>query len=149
MLFFTSYAIFYVPFNALGYEMSGNYDERTSIMAYRWSICGVAGAIFLPGAYMACFWFGKDEVAGARVVGILVGTAIVFFGLFTTLFCKERFKQQKQEKTPFLKALIYCAKNKPFVLLCGIILTSLAGVFIADPLRFYVNMAYVFSGIRN
>lgn len=146
LLYFTTYALFFVSFNALGYEMTDNYDERTSVMGYKWSLSGLGALIFLPGAYMACFWFGKDEVEGARVVGVIMGLGIIFFGLFPLLFCKERFKEQKQEKMPFTKALLGTAKNKPFVLLCGVILTVLAGIFIAIPLQFYINMAYICPG---
>jgi GPH family glycoside/pentoside/hexuronide:cation symporter len=146
ILYFTSYSIFQVPYSALGFELSDDYNERTSVMSYKTFIMGLGGVFLLSMAYKLCFKFGNNEVEGARVVGVIFGLAIIITGIIPALFNKESCKSMHQEKIVFLKALIHTSKNKAFLILCGVMFFILVGFFIANPLLIYINIAYICNG---
>jgi len=146
LLYYTSYTVFFVPYNALGFEMTSNYDERTKLMGAKTMFMNFANLAFLPFALKLCFTLGGgDEVKGVRYVGMIFGVIIMVFGIIPALFCKERVLDRKQEKTPLLKAIGTTLKNKPFMILCGVIFTMLSAAIIGGPLMNYMNIAYTLN----
>ena len=145
VLFFTTYTVFSVPYNALGYEMSGQYDERTNLMSYKVFLTNLGATLLLPLSLKMCLWFGETIVEGARFTGVIFGIFMIGFGIVPAIYCRER-RQQKQDKISMVEAVKFTVKNKPFLIACGVIIFSIAGVFIASPLQFYINMGYIVSG---
>ncbi|RKX44708.1 MAG: hypothetical protein DRP64_06005 [Verrucomicrobia bacterium] len=146
LLYYTSYTVFFVPYNALGFEMTSNYDERTKLMGFKTMFMNFANLAFLPFALKLCFTLGGgNEVKGVRYVGMIFGLIIIAFGVIPALFCKERVLDHKQEKTPLVKAIGTTLKNKPFMILCGIIFTMLSAAIIGGPLMNYMNIAYTLN----
>ncbi|OHB50554.1 MAG: hypothetical protein A2Y10_10130 [Planctomycetes bacterium GWF2_41_51] len=144
ILYFTSYTVFFVAYNGLGFELTSDYDGRTSVMSFKTFFMNFGGGLFLPLAFRMCFWFGDNKIEGVRVVGIIFGIAMICFGILPSIFCKERVHQQ--QKISFLDAIKYTLKNKPFMIVCGIILFAITGLYVAVPLQYYINMAYVLPG---
>jgi GPH family glycoside/pentoside/hexuronide:cation symporter len=148
ILFFTAYTVFSVPYNALGFEMTSDYDERTSVMSYKTFVMNIGSTLFLPWVYKMCFIdaFGGTILQGARVVGIMIGVLIFVFGLLPAMLCRERAESQKQEKIKLLPALKYTFKNKSFLMVAGTVFCILMAIFLAFPLMMYINLAIVFAG---
>lgn len=148
ILFFTAYTIFSVPYNALGFEMTSDYDERTSVMSYKTFVMNIGSTVFMPWVYKMCFIpaFGGTPLQGVRVVGIIIGTVIFIFGLLPVLLCRERSGVQKQEKIKLLPALKYTFKNKSFLMVAGTVFCILMAIFLAFPLMMYINLSIVFAG---
>jgi len=144
ILYFTSYTVFFVAYNGLGFELTSDYDGRTSVMSFKTFFMNLGGGLFLPLAFRMCFWFGDNKIEGVRVVGVILGIAMICFGILPSIFCKERIHQQ--QKISFLDALKYTLKNKPFLIVCGIILFAITGLYAALPLQYYINMAYILPG---
>ncbi|CAA6693083.1 MULTISPECIES: MFS transporter [unclassified Lentimonas] len=139
LLFFTSYTVFAVPYNALTYEMTPDYNERTRVMAFcaffhkmgefggGWMlpIAGVLSVSLVAGAtdlnmtgVIAIGWFiGLIVMAG---VGILPGIAV-----------RERFKRttQSQEKVGIWSSIKGSLSSAAFLILITIIvLNTLSGI---------------------
>ncbi|MEN6385850.1 MAG: MFS transporter, partial [Phycisphaerales bacterium] len=146
ILYFTTFAVFAVPYTALGYELSNDYNERTKVMAFKVFIMSLGGGILLPWAYKLCFKFGDNEREGARVVGLIFGFIIIVTGCMPALFCKENSKASEQSQIPFFRALIGTFKNRGFRIICGIIFFMIVGFFLANPLYVYINIAYIYGG---
>ncbi|MEA2068206.1 MAG: MFS transporter [Verrucomicrobiota bacterium] len=148
MLFFTAYTVFSVPYNALGFEMTSDYDERTSVMSYKTFIMNIGSTLFLPWVYKMCFIpaFGGTVLQGARTVGIIIGVLIFVFGLLPAILCRERTPSQEQGKIKLLPALKCTFKNKSFLMVAGIVFCILMAIFLAFPLMMYINLAVVFAG---
>ncbi len=146
ILFFTTYAIFSVPFSALGFELSSDYDERTRVMAYKVFFANLA-VFCLPWAYKLCFVLGdnRDPIDGAKVVGLLYGGMIIAFGIAPAIFCKES-KPVEQSKILFINALKCTFQNRSFVILCVAIFAMIIGFYLAFPLLLYMNIAIVCPG---
>lgn len=145
ILFFTAYTVFSVPFNALGYEMTDDYDQRTSVMSYKTFMMNVGSVLLLPWAFKLCRLdiFGGNEIVGARYVGALFGVIIFLAAVLTVIFSKEKASSVVQPKIKILDAFKNTMSNKPFLYINTIILMTLTGIFLAFPLLFYINMAYI------
>ncbi len=151
ILFFTAYTVFSVPFNALGYEMTPDYDERTSVMSYKTFMMNVGSAFLLPWAFKLCRLdiFGGNEIVGARYVGALFGLMIILAAIIPSFFAKERVHSQAQPGIKLIEAFKHTFNNKPFLIVNCIVLSTLTGVFLAFPLLFYINMAYICPGNKD
>ena len=163
-------------YTALGLELTDDYDERAHIQKYRcifnslaafslpwiYKLCLVAGTrsrellaqehvawyqkpltIF---AEMAADTSIKAEVLGSRYVAWACALFIVIAILPVSFFVKERAKISGQEKIGLLKSAKLVSKNKPFLLLCGMILLVITGNYFVNPLLMYLNIFYVFDG---
>jgi GPH family glycoside/pentoside/hexuronide:cation symporter len=156
LLFYTSFTIFSVPFISLTYEMSPDYDERTSIQGFVtfWSKTGeLLYQAVIPLATAVVIWkFAAGQVEGIRMVTALyaaVGMGVL--GSLPAIFGKERYyelniREQKDTKEPFWKTAGIAFKNKPFSILCGLsIATMFAGMF-ASCMDYYLLVYYMCEG---
>jgi len=150
ILYFTAYTIYTIPQNALGFELSADYNERTRVMAYRSFFAGVGGLLF-PWAYKLCFLkqFGSNEVEGVRIVGIIFGILIIITGMVPAIFCRENIQVQTQVKISLMEAFKYTVKNGTFLILALVIFFILLGLFLVAPLGSYINIFYVYGGDKS
>ncbi|OAM88547.1 MFS transporter [Termitidicoccus mucosus] len=143
-LFYLALGVFSVPWYAMGYELAGNYDERTKLMAFP-SIFGPVGQILVGWLY----WFTQrsffaDTIEGVRYTGLGAGVIMLFFGLMPVLLVKERkipaaaataqakSPAQARPRASFFAGVKAAVKNAPFrrltiaftLIICG---TSLVG----------------------
>ncbi|MFA6185760.1 MAG: MFS transporter [Phycisphaerae bacterium] len=145
ILYYAGYSIFGIPWTALGYELSTDYNERTRIMAYRTFITALGG-LGLGTLWWLSLRIGKNEVEGVRVVGILVGVLIIIVGLMPALFCREAASGQCQKMISLKAGLKSTFRNKPFLQISTIVFLILIGIFIVQPLSLYINIYYVYGG---
>jgi glycoside/pentoside/hexuronide:cation symporter, GPH family len=146
--YYTAYTIWSVPWNALGFEMTPDYNERTRVQAWRAFFATSAG-LFISWSYKLCFLFNENEVVGARVVGLLVGLMMAGTGMASVFFCRERMEVQKQEKVKLIPAFTMTMKNVPFLMVCGCVSLFIIGYFLVQPVAIYVNIYYVFREAEN
>ena len=147
ILFYTAYTVFVVPWNGLASELTMDVDERTSVMAYRAFFGSLAGFI-TPWAYKLCFveQFGATEVEGVKWVGVIFGLLIIVTGVIPALFCKENPAGEQQDKINLFKAIKETLKNRPFLLIIGMIFFLMVGIFLVQPMQLYIGIYYLFDG---
>lgn len=147
IFFFTAYTVFNIPFGALGFELTTNYDERTIVMGYK-VFFGSLSVFCLPWAYKLCFVLGhdRDPVDGARTVGIIYGGMMILFGIVPVIFCKENKTAQSQHKISFVEAFKFTFQNRIFLILCAAIFFMIIGFYLAFPLLLYMNIAVICPG---
>lgn len=145
-IFSIFYSVFTIPYNALGYELSTDYDERTRVLAWR-------GYFQLFGTLSAAwfYWFCLRPVFGNEVVGVrwlsaLVGAIMIGGTLWTFTACRERRLEKRQPSMPIGKALKLTLKNRPFLLLQGGQQMLALGMGITGTLGSYVHICYVCAG---
>lgn len=156
LLYFTSYTVFGIPYHALGAELTSDYKERVRLMTYKTAFMSIGGLLFLPWLYKLCLFFGvyapagvNPEVIGVRTVSVIVASLFIIFSFFPVLFCKERFSESNKEKISILLAMKYTIKNKHFLIVCLLTVTTVIGTYIASSLGFYINLSYIYSGDKN
>ncbi|MBK1879640.1 MFS transporter [Pelagicoccus mobilis] len=128
ILFYLAYTIYSVPFTALGYELTDDYDERAHVQKYR-SIFNSVASFTLPWAYKAALSVGdyarglleqeyvswyqtpltlfsdlaadasvKAEVLGARYTAIAFAIFIVIAILPVSFLVKERVSKTVKQE---------------------------------------------------
>jgi len=149
ILFYTFQTIWLVPWNALGLELSPDYNERTKIQAVR-AFCATGANFIVPWVYAACLWFASDggERRGVLIVGLLVGLIFLLTALPPALFCREVNPDRAAAKMPFLPALRATIVNRQFQLLMGAVALFLIGYLMVLSMGLYINIHHVFGGSK-
>lgn len=146
-LFYISYAIFVIPYSALGFELSNDYSERTRVLAWRMYLGLVAG-LGVPWLYKLTFVINENEVLGARTVAWIIAAIVIVLGLIPVFFVSEPRQVVRHQAMPFIKSLAVTLKNRSFLLLTGSGLCILLGLFLAGPFSLYLNIYYIYGGQR-
>ncbi|MEN8254412.1 MAG: MFS transporter [Verrucomicrobiota bacterium] len=148
LLYYTAFTIWVVPWCAMGCEMTDDYNERTSVQAYRTFFMSVGG--FVPAWLFALTELPifTDGVQGARYVGMGTAVVMLLFGLFPVFLGKDNYseKVQSQAKAGFVHSMKATFSNKPFLLLNTIVLIVCAGLFMVSSLDPYVVIFHVWGG---
>ena len=90
LIFYLGLTIFSVPFVAMGYEMSDDFHERTSIMAVAQFI-GQWAWVIAPWFWVILYdqnWF-SDPASGVRQLSIWVGVSCAFLAMIPALFIRD------------------------------------------------------------
>jgi GPH family glycoside/pentoside/hexuronide:cation symporter len=160
ILFYIFYSIFAVPFKALTYEMTPDYNERNRVMAYvaffhklaeflyEWTI---PLAAVISSAYFAYKLpaGSKVEMTGVIIVTWLIGLVIMSaIGTIPGLFVRERFakKIERQHKVKLFATAKEALKSRAFqILMSVIILNTLAGI-LASNIDHFVMVYFMANG---
>ncbi|HEY4247071.1 MAG TPA: MFS transporter [Lacunisphaera sp.] len=149
ILFYIGFTIYSVPYSSLGYEMTPDYNERTSVWSFAtfFNKAGEFGYNWIfPLTTLAIF---SSPMQGVRVVGWVI--AIVVFctlGVVPGLFVKERYfkKAVKQEKVRIWPALKAASSNRALMLLLGLTILQIGAGMLASNIDYYLIVYYMFDG---
>ena len=149
IIFSIGYSFFSVPFLALQYEITPDYDERTSVSSYV-GFFGKAGEMgynyIFPIASSMMF---ASAIAGVRTLGWIVG--VIFLGVVAVLpalFVRERFyhKTEAQKPVKLIPGVKAAFVSKAFVILIGLTLLQIVAGMFASNLDRYLLVYYLFDG---
>lgn len=142
-----TYTMFVVPYTALGFELTEDYDERTRVMSWRMYVGLIAG-LCIPNLYAWCQndIFGGDILQGARWVSFAVAITVLVTGCLPAVFCRENADKQKQDKIKLGNAILETVKDGPFRLLLSGYVIIITGLLTSAALALYVNIYHVFDG---
>jgi GPH family glycoside/pentoside/hexuronide:cation symporter len=148
LLLYSAFAVYSVPYMALGLELSPDYNDRTRVQVWRTYFNLVP--LFSIGWF---YWFCQrpvfgDVLTGARWLGLIVGGAIVLTAVMPALFLRERYYQvaASTKKEPLWHSVRSTMGNRPFVILMSVTLLLTLGQSTAETLSFYVLTYHVFGG---
>lgn len=90
-VFYLGLTIFATPYVAMGYEMSGDFHERTRLMAVAQWI-GQWAWVIVPWFWVIIYdpEIFPDAVAGARSLAVWVGLGCMFMAMAPALLCKTQ-----------------------------------------------------------
>ncbi|MEI6676255.1 MAG: MFS transporter, partial [Verrucomicrobiota bacterium] len=150
LIYSLAYTVYVVPYTALGYELTSDYDERTRVLAWRMYI-GLIASMTIPWLYKLCLHpvFGGNVVRGAPWVCVGVGLLIVGTGLLPAVVGREHPAAQVQDKIHLRKAIFCTLKNKPFLMLLFTYLVIICGIFTSQSLGLYLNIYFVCNGSKD
>ncbi len=142
-----AYTVFVIPYTALGYELTTDYNERTKVLAWRMYI-GLLGSLTVPWLYKLCLLpvFGSDAAIGVKWVSSGLAIIIIISGLLPVFSGKENPEAQKQEKITILNAILCTVKNKPYLVLLAGFVVFMFALFGIGTLVLYINIYYVCGG---
>jgi len=164
-LLFTVWGTYQMTFNALGYELSDDYNDRSRVFAIR----GVYAAIMSVGGgyfYWLAIALGQGlrwplriggfhwdltipsvggEINGIRIVSGIAGVIILASGLIPVFCCRERFVKANRKHVNLWKACLATLSNRTFsLLLVRQIIGSLGGV--TGAMATFISIYYVCRG---
>jgi GPH family glycoside/pentoside/hexuronide:cation symporter len=156
ILLYTAQTVFNMPWQSLLLEMTPDYHERTRISAWR-AFAGKAAGLF--GGWTWAFTQlpifhtpGSDSantLVGMQWASLILAVFILILGLLPAIFCKERYYKtatKRKQKIPMKEAFGNTFKNKPFWIICGLIMVMTLGVGMVNSFGTYVIKYYVFAG---
>ncbi|MFZ4582787.1 MAG: MFS transporter [Paludibacter sp.] len=159
LVFYTGYTIFAAPLIGLGYEMTPDYNERTSLMAVSQWIGQIAWMIapwFWVIIYDQSIYNSAPE--GARNLSLWVGGLCMVLGIMPALFCKEMELPILNEKSKlsmkdlaantkdFFKGIKETVSCKPFVKLYVSTFLIFNGFQTIAQFAFFIIIFYLFKG---
>lgn len=156
ILFFLTYTLYATPFVAFGYEMTGDYHERTRLHAF----ANTAGQLVWLGvpwfyAIMANETLFRDTVHGARILAIAVGATVAALGVVPAIVCREGHvpvpppgprKGAVEVTREFFGGLATTFRCRPFVKICAATFLVFNGYQLGFSFSLYVMIYYLFDG---
>jgi GPH family glycoside/pentoside/hexuronide:cation symporter len=149
VVFYIGYSFFSVPFLALQYEITPDYDERTRVSSFV-GFFGKAGEMgynyIFPIASSVLF---VSAISGVRTLGWIVG--ILFLGivaLLPALLVRERYfrKTEQQRKVTLREGVAAAFSSRAFTILVGLTLLQIVAGMFASNLDRYILVYYLFDG---
>lgn len=148
-VFAVAYSFFAVPYGALGFQLSTDYDERTRVLAWK-SYIQMIGTLSAAWYYWFCLhpMFG-GEVNGIRWLSAIAGV-VMLGGVLATFFgCKEKTETFiEQPRVPLGHALKLTFSNRPFMLLQAAVLIIALGTGCEGLIGSYVHIYYTCQGSK-
>ncbi len=115
LVFFTGLTVFSIPYVAMGYEMSDDFHERTSIMAVAQWI-GQWAWVIAPWFWVVMYdpkWFASADSA-ARTLSVWVGVVCMLLAMVPALFIPSRSTQDDTHLTPLTLANVGVGMREMF-----------------------------------
>jgi GPH family glycoside/pentoside/hexuronide:cation symporter len=113
--------VVFVPYKALGPELSHDYDERTSIFALRDSFLMGGTLLAAAGPALIEWWMGLDhDGPDQRTLYLTYVGAVVPITLLTTWWCARQVKEDKprpRARIGIWEAVKQALQNRPFYIL--------------------------------
>ena len=159
MVFYLGLTVFATPYVAMGYEMSGDFHERTRVMAvaqwvgqWAWVICPWFWVlIYDPDLY-------ESAAAGCRNLAIWVGLSCMGLALVPAIFCKSRpttnadelqelsRRNLKANLAVFVEGFKQAFACKPFRRLCAATFLVFNSFNTIAAFSFFIIVGYLFDG---
>lgn len=150
LLFYTCYTVMVIPGDALGWELTSDYSERTRVMSW-FSVTVKITLLIMPWMFaltQSDLWASEQQ--GLRVVGALFGLLFALTGIVPALVCKERnFEVASKEGKPALReTLMLTLKNRNCLLVYGIALMALFAGQTYMLFGTHLAVYYLFDGAK-
>lgn len=157
IIFWSAFSCFFVPYTALGSEMTTDYDERTILRSFT-SMANSTGNILgtvVPSLMVdALISTGKDDIEAWKITGLCIGLFSALAIMTTAVGAGDRDKPAvpDESKEKFNLKLMFTEyaeilKLKPMFLLVCVSILALTGLtmFTADRLYFFTYSAGISS----
>jgi len=140
LLLDTAYTAVNVPYAALTPELTHDYDERTSLSAYRMSF-SILGGVFSAFLHTLIVEAVPDVYRGYLISAAIWSFFIVVPNFITFAFTREvHYKEERPPAPGFVDGLKIAFKNKAFVYVALIYLLSWLSIqFVQSNLILYVR----------
>jgi len=145
-----------IPYNALGFELSPDYNERTSVQSWRFFFIACSGLLvgwlyrisLLPLFSGAPVEGVNPEVIGMRNLMWILAPVLILIALCPAFFSRETTNIKAQPKIGLREGFRMTARNRPFLIFILLGLFSLTGGALVGPFGLYLSIFYVCDGSK-
>lgn len=152
----TFFSCFNMPYQSLGWEMTPDYRERTSVFSHKAVVQKIPElAMFFAAAFMTLSWFndasGQPNILrGAQTYAIILGLIIIAIGVVLFLFLRERYYDRvvrgKQDRVKMAESIWQTLKCRPFRAQLAMVFAYGVCTSIVGLLGYYATIYYVCRG---
>ncbi len=145
-LYYVVCGIYSLTYNALGYELTDDYHERSRVMAIRQVfvlIVSLGIGWIYPLALQPVF---GGEINGFRVISMGLGLAILVTAMVPVFACQERFMEANKKPAPILQCMKEALRLKSFFIFLLMRFFAGFGPIVFNQLIFYINVYQVCRG---
>ncbi len=158
-IFYLGITIFSVPYVAMGYEMSDDFHERTSIMAVAQWI-GQWAWVIAPWFWVILYdpeWFVNADT-GCRELALWVGGSCMLLAMVPAIFLKSESTLDRDDYVPLnvtnignslneiFTGFVEAFSNIPFRRLCGATFFIFNSFNTIAGFSFFIILNYLFNG---
>ncbi len=151
LIYYAVFTVFIVPYLALGFELSPDYNERTRLMSYKSFFSTLAGF-----AMNWLYWLTQRDifggiVEGMRWVGIGCGILLMLATVAPAVFLRERphaapAPTQRGQGMGFIASIKAALSCKPFLLVVAACVSVIVGILSIMQIGMYLNIYFVAGG---
>lgn len=127
----------YMPYFALTPELTEDYDERTSLNAYRMAFSIAAGLVAFTVPLMIVGRFQPQNAERVQLMAVIFGFSAALPLLATFLGTRERTEYQALPQPKLRESLRAALHNRPFVFAMGIFLLTWVTIDLLQAMLLY------------
>lgn len=149
ILLYFSYGLYSMSHQALGFELSDDYHQRTKVMAVRgmwFAITSMAGGWLYWLTLRPCF---SDEIDGIRQISVGLAAILLGAAIICVRNTRERFVHANRTHVALWPAIKTCLTVRPFVLLLLLRVAQTLSVSLYASIGFFIGVYYVCGGDKS
>ncbi len=155
VLYYVAYAIYSVPFMALGLSLATEAKDRDSLMGWRVAANNLV-LMVAPVVPILIYnkTMGSTPLESLSRIGIVLAACTIAAGVAATIFVTERAETPDvskikgdvaQDHHGLIDGFKCVVKNKPFLITTGIVSFTIIGLVVGTMFPFYMNLTTVFT----
>jgi GPH family glycoside/pentoside/hexuronide:cation symporter len=148
LIYYSAVTVFNVSYMTLSFELTGDYSERTRVMAARTFFGALSGLTLAWVFSIANTDLFSDPLTGMRVVGVVIGVVFIVSGLPAAIGTRERYHKiaSAQAKQSLLSSLKGAFLYAPFRILMVLTVVIVFCTQAVTAFGIYINTYYVYGG---
>ncbi len=137
LMLYAFWTIFFIPYSALGAELSMDYHERTRIFGAR-QVSGFIGAVVGTIAFAYFSQHAGDDISTYSLLAGVCGLLTMFLILISFRGTRENPEFQRREPIPFFEGVGITFRNRAFVIILIVWVLTITGSSFLAPLTIYM-----------
>lgn len=166
-LLFSTWGTYTMAHQALGYELSDDYNDRSRVFAilgvyaaimsigggyYYWTAVQLGNGIHWPLKFAGWEWTLAipsvgGEINGIRILSVFSAVMILICGFIPVFFCRERFVNANRTHVSLWQACLTTLKCRPFALI--LLMQIIRGLGLYSAFAGYIGIYYVCGGNKS
>jgi GPH family glycoside/pentoside/hexuronide:cation symporter len=148
LVYLTAHTLYYIPYEALGVELTDDYNERTKLYAFRAYIPQILGiGIGWTYAFIQTDMF-NGTMDGMRKTSVGIGLLMILTSLIPAIYLKERKPQEikGKPKISFLKNVKHTLNNQPFIVMMIVLVFASFVSQVFSVMNLYAKIYVIYDG---
>ena len=148
IVFLTAHTIYNIPYEALGLELTDDYNERTRLYAFRGYIPPVLG---LGASWLYAFIqsdFFENTLSGMRIAAWILGGLMLLTALWPAILLRERKPKEitRQAKVPLLQSIGTTFRNRAFLCVIAMLIFAQLAANLFSQFGLYAQIYVLYDG---
>lgn len=146
----TAYTMVNIPYGSLTPELTHDFDERTTLNAFRMSFAVVGTFVGAGLVLRIAGAFSSPDTGWTAMAGIM-GAVMLATAMITIFTVKEpkRAVEEAKEQQGFFKTYAAAFKNRPFVMALSTYALHIAGTSVVQGALIYYFRYIYFNGVKS